>query len=476
MSSFEKVATDVPGLDLLTYGGLPRGRTTLICGRSGTSKSITALQIAANLAKRGIKTIFIAVEETREDLITTGDALGFELSRLVASGIIRITDLTPPMEGPTFIAGHYDVAGLVHRIEAMTKDMSAQAIVLDSATALFNPRPEDAQLRSHFFGLVHTFRRLGLTSIVTAEAMVDYGALTSLGVEDFVCDLVLVLRNLVDGERRRRSIEVHKYRRSPHYKGEYPCTITTKGLTIFPLDAREPTEGSTVTRFSSGIEGLDAMNNGGWIRDSIVLVRGPSGSGKTTLSGMYARAGASRGERAVYYGFEETRAILLRNFAALGMPLEGHIEAGNLRVVCRYPEATSPEDLLVDLRMELDDFRPSIIVLDSISSIEHSTSPRGFRQFIVGLAALLREHGRSALVTQTVTTHPEHDNAAPFLSTIPDAILLMDYALDDESMHRRIRVLKMRGSGHSSERRPFIIDNGGIQVQSPGRRSNPTRM
>ena len=463
--TIEKIRTGVPGLDIITHGGLPQGRSTLICGRSGAAKSIMSLQIATNFAKSGLKTLIIAVEETPEDLITTSEGLGFDLAGLIQRKVVKITDLTRPMEGPTLVSGNYDLAGFSDRISGIARDFGAQAVVLDSATALFSPRPPEAEMRSHFFSLVHCFRKLGLTAIITAEAMDEYGGqLTTLGVEDFVCDAVIVLRNLVDGERRRRSVEVHKYRRSPHYKGEYPCTITSKGVTVFPLDAQDRTElDSSSTRFSSGVAGVDEMNSGGWLRDSIVLLRGPSGSGKTTLAGMYARAGALRGERVVYYGFEETKPILMRNFAQIGLGMDELERSGRVRIACRYPEATSPEDLLVDLRIGLDEFKPSLIVIDSISSIEHSTSEHGFRQFMVGVASQLREHGRSALMTQTVGVKYAADDA-PFLSTIPDAICLLDYSYGEDDLERTIQVLKMRGSAHITSKRRLFIEPGGLRV------------
>lgn len=464
MSAIPKIETGIAGFDILTRGGIPQGRTTLITGKSGTCKSILSLQIASNLARRGMTTMLVAVEEAPEDLVTTGDSLGFETGKLVEAGKIRMLDLTQPLEGPTFVSGDYDVSGLIHRIEGAAKASGATAVILDSATALFSPRPPDEHLRNLFYRLVYSLRKQNLTAVVTAEAPSDYGQLTKLGVEDFVCDLVIIMRNIVDGERRRRSIEVHKYRRSPHYKGEYPCTITMKGVIIFPLDVSDRAEPPDASRFSSGVKGLDEMNNGGWLRDSIVLVRGPSGSGKTTLAGMYARAGALRGERVVYHGFEETKPILMRNFRQIGMPMEELEQAGHLRVTCRYPEATSPEDLLVDLRMGLDEYKPSLVVLDSISSIEHSTSRQGFRQFMVGLAALLREHGRSALLTQTIGTFSENDLTAPYLSTIPDAIVLMDYAFVDRKLDRSMRVLKMRGSSHITDRQSISIEPGGVRV------------
>lgn len=465
-ATIEKLRTGVPGLDVITHGGIPKGRSTLICGRSGTAKTILSLQIATNLAKSGVPTLVVAVEETPDDLVTTSASLGFDLAQLIERGTIRVSDLTRPVDGPTFVAGNYDIAGLIDRLSRLVRDSGAQAVVLDSATALFSPRPADEVLRAHFFHLIHALRKMDLTAVVTAESQGDYSdQLTTLGVEDYVCDAVMVLRNHVDGERRRRSVEVHKYRRSAHYKGEYPCTISAKGVTVFPLDAQDRLELDQNDRFSSGLPGLDEMNSGGWLRDSIVLLRGPSGSGKTTLSGMYARAGAMRGERVVYYGFEETKPILMRNFASLGLPMEELERKGSLRVACRYPEATSPEDLLIDLRVGLDEFKPALIVLDSISSIEHSTSRHGFRQFMVGVASQLREHGRSALLVQTVGSNEQEERDAPFLSTIPDAICLLDYSRGGRDLDRTIQVLKMRGSAHVTERRRLVIEHGGLRVE-----------
>jgi circadian clock protein KaiC len=465
MSALRKLETGVPGLDVLTLGGIPEGRSTLIVGKSGTGKTVVSLQIAAHLARQGIKTIIVAVEESPEDLQDSGDALGLGISQAVRSGNLHFADITRPMDGPTLVSGEYDLFGLMHRLEALTKETGARALILDSATALFSPKPPAETLRSHFFQLVYSLRRLGLTAIVIAESPDDYGQLTTLGVEDYVCDLTVVLRNIIDGGRRRRSIEVNKYRRSAHYKGEYPCTITTRGLAVFPLDAKEHVERGIVERYSSGVGGLDEMTRGGWLRNSIIIVRGPTGSGKTMLAGLYARAGASRGEQVVYYGFEEPRHILLRNFREIGMNMDPLIESGHLKVICRYPEATSLEDLLVDLRLGLEELKPSLIVLDSISSIEHASSEKGFRQFMIGVASILREHGRSALLTQTVASREMAEHSTPYLSTIADAILTLDYSTEGYELDRRMRVIKMRGSDHEQHPYRLYVETGGLRVR-----------
>ena len=463
--SIQKLTTGIPGFDILTHGGIPEGRSTLVAGRSGTGKTIFALQLTAHLARHGITPLLVGVEESGDDLLVTGDGLGLDLTTLRDEGRLHIADLTRPMEGPTVVSGDYDIYGLIHRLEAAVKERHVKAIVIDSATALFSPRPPVDQLRNHFFQLVYTLRRLGVTGVILAESQADYGQLTTLGVEDYVCDLVVIMRNTIDADRRRRSIEVNKYRRSAHFKGEYPCTVTTRGLVIFPQNPKERPDFVAIERFSSGIPGLDEMTAGGWLRNSIIIVRGPTGSGKTMLAGLYARAGAMRGERVVYYGFEEPRPILVRNFELIGMPMMPVINSGNLRVICRYPESTSLEDLLVNLRMGIEEYSPSLIVMDSISSIEHASSEKSFRQFIIGVAALLREHGRSALLTQTVMAGEAARHTAPYLSTIADAILSMDYTANGYELDRQMRVIKMRGSPHETHPYRLAIGEGGLTVE-----------
>src|SRR3954469_23129175 len=250
MSALKKVETGVPGLDTLTHGGLPEGRSTLITGKSGTGKTVVGLQVASNFARQGIGTIIVAVEESPGDLQDTGDSLGLGTSRSVRSRTLHFADITRPLEGLTIVSGEYDLSGLMHRLDALARQTGARAIIIDSATALFSPRPSADALRSHFFQLVYALRRIGLTAVILAEAPSDYGQLTTMGVEDYVCDLTIILRNIIDGGRRRRSIEVNKYRRSAHYKGEYPCAITTRGLAVFPLDAQEPHDtGKEVERY-----------------------------------------------------------------------------------------------------------------------------------------------------------------------------------------------------------------------------------
>jgi circadian clock protein KaiC len=456
-------------LDGLLDGGIPRGRTTLISGKSGAGKTSIAVQMLATLARtEGLRGVYVCVEERPEDVVAGGDSLGLGLSELVQQKQVALLDLRPPIGERTELAGESSLDATIALIATSAQKNGAKLVVIDSITSLLLPKLGADEMRRNTLLLVTALEERGFTVLLTANAPTDYARPTIQGSEDAAM-LVLVVRNAVDDTRRRRTLEVYKYRRSNHRKGEYPFTVSADGVVIFPVELpdghrRERTAGSE--RFSSGLAGLDQMNHGGWLRDSIVLVRGPSGSGKTTLAGMYACAGAERGERIAYYGFEEPREVLLRNFARLGMRIDEYARSQDVRVVCRYPEATSAEDLLSELRRDLDQRKPSLVVVDSISSIEHASSQRGFRDFLIGLASLLRSYNRSALLTQTIGAQREgSQDCAPYLSTVADAILSLDYSVDQPTMRRTIRVLKMRGSAHSLDQWSLRIACDGLHVE-----------
>ena len=467
MTSIRKIATGVRGLDVLLRGGIPEGRATLLAGARGTGKTVLALQVAAHLARTGYPAILVAVEESPEDVCVSGDVLGLDYTGLRQAGAIAIADVTR-FDGATIVSGEYDLQGLRHRLEALAGQVGARALVLDSASALVSPRPPPEDLRGNVFQLVAGFRSLGLTSVILAESHARLD-LTARGNDGFVCDVTILLRNQADGGHRQRSIEVRSYRRSPHVTGRYPCVIGPHGVMVFALEADDTTVDSGKTaarlegaRVSTGIAGLDEMTCGGWFRDSVAVVRGPSGSGKTLLAGQFASAGAARGEQVAYYAFEESRPRLLSAVREMGVDLMPFIESSRVRVSCRYAEATSQEDLLADVLVDLEERKPSLLIFDGISSLARSWSRRMFRQFTAVLAAIVRESRCTALLTYD---HDGGDAAAPItadLSPLADAILSIEVSQD--AVTRLVRLVKSRGSVFAAGPHRLSIERSGPVV------------
>ncbi|MEM9691236.1 MAG: ATPase domain-containing protein [Myxococcota bacterium] len=448
-----KVPTHIPGLDELLMGGLPQGRATLLVGRSGVGKTLTALQIAVNAAGHGVSAGFHSFEERAPDLIQSAESLGWDAERLIAEKRLFIDFTRLPHGEEMQVSGNLDVASTARRLAEKAAQRGVQMLVLDSLSALFVGF--DRSLRHHFYAFVEALIDRDLTVVLTAEAEQDR---TRFGHEDFVCDLVLLMRQRMDERRRRRTVEVSKYRRSRHLQGEFPFVVSKEGVVVFPLDVvgQLPEAALPVKdRFSSGVEGLDDVTGGGWLRGRCVLLRGTSGSGKTIFSGCHIHAALRRGERVLLMGFEETEPMILANWDALGLRVRDDIKASRLRIVHRLPAATSPEDVIIELRRNLSDFQPDLVVLDSISAVEHASSDDGFRQFVVGVTSALRATAATSILVETTAT--EGPTGAPYMSTAADAIVRLGTRPYGGGHRRYLKVVKMRGSAHDMARRAIEI-------------------
>src|SRR5690606_5861360 len=194
------------------------------------------------------------------------------------------------------------------------------------------------------------------------------------GVEEFLTDNVIILRNVLNKEKRRRTIEILKFRGSDHVKGENPFTIiSSQAIVIIPLSAMELKQRSSNVRVTSGVEKLDEMCGGGFYRDSIILVSGATGAGKTLLVANFINGIREKKERCLLMAFEESREQLFRNAAGWGQDFEQLEKDGLLKVVCIYPEVSSLEDHFIRIQEIVKDFKPDRIAIDSLSALTRTS-------------------------------------------------------------------------------------------------------
>lgn len=470
LHAIAKLPTYVTGLDHVTGGGFPRGRTTLVAGTSGSAKTVLATQfLVGGIRQAGEAGVFVTFEESPDDIRRNVAGFGWSLAEHEAAGQLRFVDASPDPTDREVVVGDFDFGALIARVEHAVRAVGATRLTIDSVGTVFGRFGDTARVRRELHRLLAATRELGVTTLVTAERTDEYGGVARHGVEEFVADNVVILRNALETQRRRRTVEVLKFRGADHRKGEYPFSVNPSlGVVVIPLSAMHLDQPSSSERITSGSADLDTMCGGGFFRDSVVLVSGATGTGKTLTSTGFMASGAAAGERCLLFGFEESRDQLVRNARSWGVDLEALEGSGALRVVCAYPEADTLEDHLVDIKAQIDEFRPDRIAIDSLSALERIGSEQGFREFIIGLTAFIKEQGVAGLYTATTSDlFGATSVTGAHVSTITDAIILLRYVEVAGEMRRAITVLKMRGSAHDKSIRQFTIDDTGLQIGVP---------
>ena len=458
----QKIRTMIEGFDDISHGGMPVARTTLVSGTSGTGKTLFAVQFLYNgITYFDEPGIFVTFEESPTDIIKNASSFGWDLQQFIDEGKLFILDASPDPEGQD-IVGNFDLSALIERIQYAIRKYKAKRVSIDSVTAVFQQYEAAGVVRREIFRLVARLKQVGATTIMTTEREAEYGPVARFGVEEFVSDNVVIFRNVLEGERRRRTAEILKLRGTTHMKGEYPFTITNNGISIFPLGAMRLTQRSSNARVSSGNPTLDQMCGGGFFKDSIILATGATGTGKTLLVSIFLQDACKNGQRAMLFAYEESRAQLFRNASSWGIDFEEMERKGLLKILCSYPESAGLEDDLQIIKSEISEFKPARIAIDSLSALARGVSNNAFRQFVIGVTGYAKQEEITGFFTNTTDQFMgSHSITDSHISTITDTILMLQYVEIRGEMSRALNVFKMRGSWHDKGIREYTISDHG---------------
>ncbi|RWH82164.1 MAG: circadian clock protein KaiC [Mesorhizobium sp.] len=463
----ERVKTGIEAFDDLVMGGLPRGRATIVGGTPGSGKTVFATQFLAHgITARDEPGVFVTFEESPAEIESNMASFGWDIRGWSETNKLVFVDASP-RDHDQMIVGNFDLSGLLTRILHAARNAKAKRIVLDSITQLFDHFvSEQTSVRRELLRIATALKKERLTVLMTAERNSEYGEISRHRIEEFVADNVVILRNALDRERRRRTIEVLKMRGSRHVEGEVPITlIVDRGIVAVPLSSLRLEQQSSTKRVTSGNSELDNMCSGGFFRDSVTLVSGATGTGKTLLVTNFLGGGVAAGERALLVGYEESRGQLFRNARGWGVDFEAMESDGLLKIVCLYPEAQSLPDHLLMIRDLVEEFKPDRIAIDSLSALERIAPETGFREFLISLTSFIKKREIAGLCTATDKSLIGGQSASEqHISTLTDSIILLRYVQEENFMHRGVMVLKMRGSEHDKQIRRFTIDGAGMHL------------
>jgi len=468
----ERLATGINGFDQVALGGLIRGRTTLVTGSTGSGKTLFAVEfLARGILRFGEPGVFVTFEEAPDDLRRNWASLGFPIGRWESEGKWAFVDASADFEEAPVI-GAYDFGALTARIAHAARQIGATRVSVDSLDAIFTRFADPAVVRHELARITAALEKAEVTAVITAERSGEYDHVSRYSVEEFVLDNVIILRNVLAQERRRRTIEIVKMRGAPHRTGEWLFTIDPReGLVVIPLAFLVPPFArASQVRVPSGNTELDRMCGGGFFKDAIVLLTGPSGAGKTLTSLKFLVTGLAAGERCLGFTFDESREQVRRNSAGWGIDLDSPEESGLLRIVCDYPEVASLEDHFLRIRRAIEEHKPDRLVIDTLSALERIVAPRALLDFVIALGAVVRQHGITTLLTSAPAgrfTPQLTPSIAGEIASLTDVTITLRYFEYVGEIRRAIAVLQTRGSAHDPGIRQVTIDGDGMHIGEP---------
>ena len=464
LKELRKSPTGIRGLDEITGGGLPTGRPTLVCGGTGCGKTLLAMEFLVHGATEyGEPGVFMAFEETAEELTQNVISLGFDLKSLIARKLLLI-DYVQIERYEFEETGEYDLEGLFLRLGHAIDTIKAKRVVLDTIEGLFARLSNQAIVREALHRLFRWLKEKGVTVIMTGER--GEGMLTRYGLEEYVSDCVISLDHRVLDQVTTRRIRVVKYRGTTHGTNEYPFLIDKDGLSIWPVTSVQFEQKATNDRIPTGIERLDAMLGGaGYHRGSSILLSGMAGTGKTSVSATFADATCRRGERCQFFSFEESAGQIMRNMSSIGLDLQQWVKKGRLQVQTVRPFHYGLEMHLARIIKLIAEFEPQVVIVDQMSGLETTGTPLELKSAMMRLIDFLKMRGITALYTDLTT-----DGSAPALtdtaisSLVDTWLILRDLELNGER-NRGLHILKARGMAHSNQVREFIMSERGIELK-----------
>jgi circadian clock protein KaiC len=459
-----KCPTGIQGLDEITGGGLPRGRPTLVCGGAGCGKTLTAVEFLVRGAVQFDEPgVFMAFEETEAELNANVASLGFDLNALVRRKKI-VLDYVHVEASEVHESGEYDLEGLFVRLNHAIDSIGAKRVVLDTLEALFAGLRNEAILRAELRRLFRWLKAKGVTAVITAERGREQ--LTRHGLEEYVSDCVILLDHRVDDQIATRHLRVVKYRGALHGTNEFPFLIGEEGISVLPITSLALNHKVSSQRIATGIPRLDAMLGGkGFFRGSSILLTGTPGTGKTIIAANFAQAAGLRGERVLYFSFEESPNQIIRNMHSIGLRLEPLVKRGLLRFHSARPSLYGLEMHLATMFKEIATFQPSVVIMDPITSLMDSGTASEGKGMVTRLIDFLKAAQVTSLFTSLTHsgTSPQHSGEGAMSSLMDSWLLLQDFEGNGER-NRVLYVLKARGMSHSNQIREFLISSRGVDL------------
>ena len=474
LTSLTKVPTGITGFDDITHGGIPSNRSTLIYGGPGCGKTVFAMQfLVSGILKFNEPGVFMSFEETTDKLMVNFSSMGFDVKQLCQEKKLAL-DFVQMDGSATVETGDFNLDGIFIRLENAIKSTHAKRVVIDSIGSLISGLENKRIVRDELLRFFTWLSEHHVTSIVTAEK----GTKTSTreGIEEYISDCVLFLDHRISEQQSKRRLRIIKYRGSAHSSNEYPFSINENGINVLPISELKLDAVASNKRQATGVNDLDVMmEDKGYYCGSSILVSGSAGTGKSTLSAHLANEVCSKGEKCLYFAFEESVSQIIRNMRSIGIDLRQHCDSGKLIFISGRPSSYGLEEHLIKMQSSVGEFEPSAVIIDPISNFFSIGNDFEIKAMLTSMIDFLKKKNITAFLTSLSPASSHFETTTTSISSIMDTwIVVRDFeVLSDKK--RLLYVIKSRGMAHSRAIEEMIISNTGIHLRKPDFDVKPSR-
>jgi circadian clock protein KaiC len=455
--------TGATGLDDALRGGLPRGKTTLVIGSAGTGKTTLALQFLVRGAQyENEPGLMISFEESPDELASAATRLS---GNSIPCERLQFFDGRPGVD--SIENGEFDIGGLLAIVRAHVKRDGIRRVVFDGLDALFALSAREGFTRREFQRLLISAQAEGLTAIVTLKPAIA-SAEASAGHEmlEYAANAVIRLRQQLVRGLLKRTLQIVKIRNAGYSAAEHAFLIDSRGMEVAYLSLVKAPTYLSDERVSIGVPQLDDMLAGGLLKSTVTLVTGLPGTAKSTLGGAFLFAALKRGERALLVALDEPAPQLIANMRGVGMDLEPYVLSGHLRTLSLNAGAVIADEHYLVIARELTEYGATALVLDPVSSLQKAGGSDVAVLVVLRLAALVKEHGLTAVFTAIASTQAaELEATVSQASSIADTWIHLSYSATGGERNRTVTIVKSRGTAHSNQTREMIVTSGGIALE-----------
>jgi circadian clock protein KaiC len=462
-----RVGTGSDGLDDILGGGFDANRMYLYEGRPGTGKTTIALQFLLEGARRGERVLYVTLSETKRELNLVAKRHGWSLAGIDLFELVPPeTTLDPNRQLTVFHPAETELSETIALVFNEVERVNPTRVVFDSLSELRLLAQSQLRYRRQVLTLKHFFARRNCTVVLLDDLS---SAQDDLQLHSIVHGVVLLEQLAIDYGAERRRIRVLKMRGIRFRGGFHDFVIESGGLRIFPrLIAAEHRKDFLGEYAPSGNAELDQLLGGGLERGTNALLLGAAGVGKSSLALTYAIAAAERGERAVFFAFDEGRGTIQARARTLGLPLEKHLDSGLIRFRQIDPAELSPGEFAAFVRQSVEDDNARIIVIDSLNGYLNAMPDERF--LILQMHELLSYLGQQGVLTILVLA--QHGLVGPMqtpldISYLSDSVLMLRYFELAGSVRRALSVVKKRSGNHEHSIREFRLSGTGINLGPP---------